>query len=142
MMINSGIWKNDVFVGHSINELNTVCRICHLEVILSNFNGWDRYLCHFDLFGANNTLYEALRWYWQKRLNITRCICRLEVILRRISTQTVTLYTPNVNCSKNTLYGSLRRCCRLSTMCGYAFFVEALYFGVTALHCNSRVTSS
>lgn len=64
----------------------------------------------------------------------------LEVILRRIMRWVVTLYTPHTNHSKNALYGGLRRCCRLSTMCGYAFFVEALYFGVTTLQCNGRVT--
>lgn len=37
-----------------------------LEVILSDFNMWGRYLYSFEHFGANNTLYEALRVCLQK----------------------------------------------------------------------------
>lgn len=61
------VLDNDAFVRHSINGLNTVCRICHLEVILSDFNVFGRYLYHFSHFGADNAPYELLKWYLQKR---------------------------------------------------------------------------
>ena len=107
------VLDNDAFVRHSTNGLNTVCRIWGLEVILSDFNMWGRYLYPFSHFEQNNTLYELLRWYLQKYLNVTCCICHLEMILRRISIQVVTLYTLSANHSKNALYDALMRCCAL-----------------------------
>lgn len=118
------VLDNDAFVRHSINGLNTVCRICHLEVILSNFSVWGRYLYHFSHFGANSTLYELLRWYLQKDLNIIRRTMPLEAILRRIMRRVVTLYTLSANHSKNTLYDVLRGCYRFNTMSESCFFLE------------------
>lgn len=47
---------------------------------------------------------------------ITRRIKGLEVILRRIMDWVVTLYPLSANRSKNTLYGVLRGCHRLSVV--------------------------
>lgn len=91
------VLDNDAFVRHSTNGLNTVCRICHLEVILNDFNVLDRYLYPFSQFGQNSILYEALRGHLQKDSNVTRRIWGIEVILRRITDWVVTLYTPNAN---------------------------------------------
>lgn len=118
------VLDNDAFVRHSINGLNTVCRICHLEVILSDFSVWGRYLYHFSHFGANSTLYELLRGYLQKDLNIIRRTMPLEAILRRIMRWVVTLYTLSANHSKNTLYDVLRGRYRFNTMSESCFFLE------------------
>lgn len=85
---------------------------------------WGRYLCSFSLFGANSTLYEALRGHLQKDSNVTRRIWGIEVILKRITDWVATLYTSNANWPKNTLYDVLARCYRFNTMSESFFFLK------------------
>lgn len=93
-------------------------------MILSDFNMWGRYLYPFSYFEPNNTLYEFLRGYLQKDLNIIRCTMPIEAILRRIMRWVVTLYTLSANHSKSTLYDVLRGCYRFNTMSESCFFLE------------------
>ena len=85
------VLDNDAFVRRSTNGLNTVCRICHLEVILSNFNVWSSIYTLLNILGEIAYFKRLWEGTYEKVLNITRRIWGLEVILRRITDWVVTL---------------------------------------------------
>ena len=100
-----------------------MCRIWRLELIISDFCTWDRYLYPFSRFRANNTLYELLRGCLRKRFRRNTSYLPPKSDSKTNYGLGGNFNTPNADCSKNTLHDIQVRCCEFGTIYWYTFLV-------------------